>query len=414
MKICHLVQNYHPSVGGMQTVVKQLSERLVAAGHDLTVLTSINKERSAQVINGVKIIDFAIDGNFVNGFTGTKAEQERFLQALVKEYDIVTIFAAQHWVSDLALANLDKIKAKKVFVPNGFSRLHDPRYKKLYFTRMPAWLKAFDMNIFLSEQYQDCQFAINNSVVNYQVICNGADEREFASPGSVDWRRSLQIANDELLILHVGTHTGEKGHREAMEIFNKAEFNRPALLLLVANDFPNGCKDECLRLAASTANQGKRIVMVDLERPQVVEAFKAADIFLFPSNLESQGMVILEAMAAGLPFLATDVGNIKDLALQSGAGLIIPSQKCLCVRRCATTYLKIAIKKLLYQDFGPWSNNYDFTTADINSGAQLLSDLALDEQQRKKMGRLGREYWSRHATWSMITKQYEVLYKSLL
>lgn len=414
MKICHLVQNYSPSIGGMQTVVQQLSERLVAQGHDLTVLTSFNKERSGQLINGVKIIDFAIEGNFVNGFTATVAEKERFLQALGADYDIVTIFAAQHWVSDLALVNLDKIKAKKVFVPNGFSRLHDPKYKKLYFTLMPGWLKAMDMNVFLYQAYQDCQFAINHGIANYQVICNGADEREFASLGSADWRQSLQIASDELLILHVGTHTGEKGHREVIEIFNKAEFNRPAILLLVGNDFPGGCQAECSRLASIKTNSGKRIIIVDLDRTQVVEAFKSADIFLFPSNLESQGMVILEAMAAKLPFLATDVGNIKELVLSSGAGLIIPGYKCLCVKNYLVSYLKIGLKKLLYQDFGPWSDNYDFTRADTEAGAKLLSELAGDESKRKKMGQLGYDYWSRRATWTMITEQYETLYNSLL
>ena len=44
MKILHTVEFYHPSVGGMQEVVKQLSERLVRLGHNVTVATSQLKE----------------------------------------------------------------------------------------------------------------------------------------------------------------------------------------------------------------------------------------------------------------------------------------------------------------------------------------------------------------------------------
>ena len=55
MKILHTVEFYHPSIGGMQEVVKQLSERLVLLGHDVTVATTKMSERKESCINGVKI-----------------------------------------------------------------------------------------------------------------------------------------------------------------------------------------------------------------------------------------------------------------------------------------------------------------------------------------------------------------------
>ena len=60
MKIYHCVESYYPAVGGMQEVVKQLSERLVLLGHDVTVLTRFHPERNFNEFNGVKITDFKI------------------------------------------------------------------------------------------------------------------------------------------------------------------------------------------------------------------------------------------------------------------------------------------------------------------------------------------------------------------
>ena len=55
---------------------------------------------------------------------------------------------------------------------------------------------------------------------------------------------------------------------------------------------------------------------------EVVEAFFAADLFLFPSLIECSPLVLFEAAAAGTPFIATDVGNSREIAEWTGAGLI--------------------------------------------------------------------------------------------
>ena len=98
MKILHTVEFYHPSVGGMQEVVKQLSERLVRLGHDVTVSTTQLSDRRDKVINGVTVEGFAVKGKLAVGIDG---ELERYQQFLLNgEFDIVTNFAAQQWATD--------------------------------------------------------------------------------------------------------------------------------------------------------------------------------------------------------------------------------------------------------------------------------------------------------------------------
>src|SRR5687767_4036163 len=65
MKILHTVQLYHPHKGGSEEVVRQISERLVARGHDVTVATGWDPRRQSKQLNGVKIRSFKIMGNEV-------------------------------------------------------------------------------------------------------------------------------------------------------------------------------------------------------------------------------------------------------------------------------------------------------------------------------------------------------------
>lgn len=229
MRILHTVEFYPPSIGGMQEVVRQLSERLVLRGHDVTVATARIPERAASSQNGVNIREFEISGNLVNGLKGEVERYEDFL--LSSDFDIITNFAAQQWATDVMLPLLDRIDAKKVFVPTGFSRLYAREYED-YFASMKTWLKKYDVNVFLSDSYRDIDFARRNGATNVIVIPNGAGEDEFLRRYEVSIRRLLGISEKEFFMLHVGSHTGEKGHQEAIEIFKRAKIEGATFLII--------------------------------------------------------------------------------------------------------------------------------------------------------------------------------------
>src|SRR4051812_49155486 len=106
----------------MQEVVRQLSERLISIGHEVTVVTTKLSSRKVSQLNGVKIREFEISGNKVRGIKGDAESYRQFL--INSDYDVITFFAAQQWTFDAAIPILDKLKAKLVFVPTGFSGLY--------------------------------------------------------------------------------------------------------------------------------------------------------------------------------------------------------------------------------------------------------------------------------------------------
>lgn len=388
MKILHTVEFYHPSVGGMQEVVKQLSERLVRLGHEVTVATTRLAERSDTIISGVRIEEFAVKGKLATGMTGEVERYRRFV--LDSGFDVMTNFAAQQWTTDAVITDLDKIGAKKVFVPTGFSELSHPRFKG-YFSSMRGWMAQYDMNVFLSDDYRDINFARNCGVNNITVIPNGASEDEFLPEAGVDVRALLGIPRDHFLILHVGSHTGLKGHADAIRMFAKARI-RNATLLIAANDFGGGCATACkIRKAVFNAwpgrqTDGKRLLIASLSRTETIAVYKTADLFLFPSRIECSPLVLFECMASRTPFLTTDVGNAKEIIQWSGGGMLLPTGK----------------------------DAKGYARADMPNSIRMLEVVCKDQAKREQMRDAGFAAWQERFTWGRIAQEYEKLYLKLL
>jgi len=372
----------------MQEVVKQLSEYLVKRGHKVTVATSRHPNRESHLINGVMIRDFAISGNSVTGMKGDIQSYQDFL--LRSDFDIITNFAAQQWATDLMLPLLNDVRGKKVFVPTGFSALHLPEYSE-YFECMIERMKQYDMNVFLSDTYQDITFARKNGVKKITLIPNGASELEFNRQENTNIRKNWGIPANQFLILHVGSHTGSKGHAEAIEIFRRADLKNTTFVI-VGNVFSRYCYFLCkfkeLLFLINPMNQlrNKHLLIRSLTRMETVSLYKTSDLFLFPSNIECSPIVLYECMASKTPFLTADVGNAQEIVAWSGAGMILPTTK----------------------------DKSGYSHVNIAQSARMLEDLYYDTSRRAMMQDNGFKTWQEKFSWEKIAQMYEEMYGSLL
>jgi glycosyltransferase involved in cell wall biosynthesis len=383
MKILHAVEFYHPSVGGAQEAVRRLSERLAGFGHDVTVATSRLPGRT-DTLNGVRIAEFDVSGNLARGLRGEVDSYRNFVRG--GKFDVVMTYAAQQWTTDALVPLLGEAFARKVLVPCGFSGLHAPAYRE-YFESMKDWIRKFDACVFLSETYQDIEFARRAGARRLTVIPNAASEDEFTRGRSAEARTRLGIRQDEFLILCVGSHTGAKGHREAIRMFQRSGL-RKATLLIVGNRSPGGCARSCrLRAAMSRfSSRERRILVRELDRSETVAAFLAADLFLFPSNIECSPLVLFESMAAGTPFLASDVGNSAEIAAWSGGGELIATSR----------------------------DPAGYSHADVDDGAKRIAALHADPKRRRLLAERGRAAWLERFTYEKAARRYETLYRELL
>lgn len=388
MKIVHCVESYHPNVGGMQEVVKQLSERLAKLGHEVVVATRYNPDRNFSELNGVKIEAFKIVGN---PRKVESEEDQRYVDYLLNlDADVVTFFAAQQWATNLALPILGQIKAKKVSVPTGYSGLYWPEFKE-YFEDMKTQIHGYDMNVYLSHDYRDINFAREHKVTRMTVIPNGAAEDEFMAETTIDVRKELGIPKDDFLLLLVGSYTGWKGHREAIELFLRSNLKH-ATLLMIGNNYEYFKRQYVkhpglfFRMLMSKLFSSRKVIFNYFPRKFTVAAYKQANLFLFPSNVECSPIVLFECAAAKLPFISTDVGNTPEIASWTKGGLIMPTTK----------------------DEGGFSH------VNIAEGVKMLNGIYADEQKRKQMAEESFAIWKQKYSWEVITKEYEQLYLNLI
>lgn len=390
LRILHAVEFYEPSVGGAQAVVREVSERLVARGHDVTVATTALPERTEFIRNGVHVAGFSVSGNHANGIRGDIDSYQRFL--VDGDFDVMMAYAAQQWTVDAAWALYDRLPYPTVLAPCGFSGLHDPHYAR-YFQRLPRLLRRFDRLIFHSDTYQDRAFCDSQGLQDLSVtIPNAAAGEGFPPPDpgadaahAAAFRRRHGIPADGPLLLTVGTHTGMKGHACTLDAFGRLD-TAQAHLLIVGNGAPNtGCYNACHR-GVQRVTAGQRTARaLDLPRDQVLAAFRAADLFVFPSQVECSPLVLFECLAAALPFVASPAGNSAEIAQWSGAGLMV------------------------HATGGPGPLHVD--PAHL---AQAVDSLLADPPRRATMAAAGRAAFDARFDWEHAVDAYEAVYRDVI
>lgn len=421
MKFLLCAEFFHPSVGGVQEVVKQIAMGLTTRGHDVTVATTFLDSRGELEIEGVKIVGFRASGNIARGLSGEIDRYRTFV--LNGGFDTVLIYAAQQWTLDGLLEILPSIKARKVLVPCGFSGFYLPEYQQ-YFKRLSLDLMHFDALVFHARSYRDYEFATTLGLKNCILIPNGASEEEFLRPPNTSrFREKHGIAEEAFTILTVGSLNGAKGHLEVAKAVSQLNTKRAVHVVLNGNAMPHAPKRDFARLVAGLRNlslrgayqyarqlvwhglrvlglrktytqelhdlvssinrgkygSGRRASIVDLPRLELIRCYFEADLFVFASKIEYSPLVLFEAAAAGLPFLATPVGNAREIAEWTGAGQICP----------ATV------------------DAQGYSSVDPVVLATEIDRLIEDENARATMGQSGRDKWQQRFTWRSIVSDYE-------
>jgi glycosyltransferase involved in cell wall biosynthesis len=213
---------------------------------------------------------------------------------------------------------------------------------------------------------------------NISVIHSGVDLNCFkrSATKSNPKRDELGISPDSLVVGYVGWLIPIKGVTYLVEAMAEVVQRHPhSLLVLVGKGDEKG--EEEMKLREQVENLGLAYKVRFLGwRPDVNEIMGCFDIFVLPSLNEGMGRVLVEAMAVGLPIVASRVGGIPDLVKDGENGLLVPP-------------------------------------ADAGALERAISDLLSDKPKRKRMGGAGKKMCRPYSTEAMV-KQIDDLYKDLL
>jgi glycosyltransferase involved in cell wall biosynthesis len=185
-------------------------------------------------------------------------------------------------------------------------------------------------------------FAPIHVVPNYVDV--GEIARRVAGVDRRHERTMLGIAPEEIVVLHVGRFHRQKAQDVLLYAFDEARREEPRLRLVLAGD---GAEMSKARVLADDLNVEDRVLfMGDVADP--MRLYAASDVFAFPSRWEAFGIALLEAMASGLPVVATRTGGIPDLLGTEWPELVEPEQ----VTPLAVCLVKLARDPALRRELG--------------------------------------------------------------
>ena len=156
------------------------------------------------------------------------------------------------------------------------------------------------------------------------VILNGVDPAPFIRPlDRRSCRASLGLGDGETVIITVAALTSRKGQRFFLQAMADIVKKHEDVRYLVVGGGPLG---DALKAQAESLGIGCNVVFTG-ERGDVPDLLRISDIFVLPSSIvEGLPVSVIEAMAAGLPVVATKVGGVHEVVEDGMTGILVPPE----------------------------------------------------------------------------------------
>jgi glycosyltransferase involved in cell wall biosynthesis len=208
-----------------------------------------------------------------------------------------------------------------------------------------------------------------------EVVATGLDDSSFANVDGEHFRMSHDIPLTQPMLLFVGRVAHEKNIGFLLEMHVELIKNHPDALLVITGEGP---AEESIKQSIEKLGISNKVRMIGyLDRGhELIACYKAADIFVFASKSETQGLVLLEAMAQGTAVVAIAELGTKSILIE-GEGVLIAKD-------------------------------------DINDFADKVSALLSDAPKRQMIGEKGRQYAQEKWGAGVLAKKVAKFYKSTI
>lgn len=155
-----------------------------------------------------------------------------------------------------------------------------------------------------------------------EIIPSGIDIKRFSHGDASCLRQKLGISPNKRILLFVGRLTKEKNVDFLIRAFALVQQQHPQTVLVIVAQGP---EEEHLRHLIKELGLVERVFLTGrLGGQELVNCYHGADLFVFSSVTETQGLVVVEAMAAGLPTVAVDAYGVSDMVNSGIDGLLTP------------------------------------------------------------------------------------------
>jgi glycosyltransferase involved in cell wall biosynthesis len=197
---------------------------------------------------------------------------------------------------------------------------NDPQRKR----QIRTALRGAGAVIAVSQALADKAISIGADASRVHTLYNGVDGQRFMPGSRSDARVRLQLSPTARLVLYVGNLKHTKGCIDLLEAFPALLAEHPDARLVYVGDGP--CRDPLLQRCAALGLQQHVELRGAIAHAALGDWFRAADLLCLPSHNEGVPNVVLEAMACGIPIVATHVGGIPEVVPGYAGILVAPRE----------------------------------------------------------------------------------------
>jgi glycosyltransferase involved in cell wall biosynthesis len=241
----------------------------------------------------------------------------------------------------------------------------------------------------------------------------GVDAERLQPVDRLASRRLLGLPADGTLILYLGRLTDAyKADLEPLlvAVSRIAATDSNLCLLIAGGEGGQRYPEKLIPLAAQLGIESRLRWFVDFPPALKPLIYGAADVFVSPSDniQETFGLVILEAMAAGLPVVASDWSGYRDLVADGASGFLIPTAVHL------PAGLRVSAIRAACDAASAEHYVAQRTIVDVDALTARLEQLAGRPELRRRFGDEGRRRVEQMFSWAAIMPQYRALWREQL
>lgn len=332
MRVLMISDVFYPRVNGVSTSIQTFREELQKLNIESTLIAPAYDKQNKLVYDIendiVRVPSGAVLFDPEDRLLKKKYNTEILKLLEGKEYDLVHIqtpFVAHYMGMELKeRLNIPVVETYHTFFEEYFYH---------YIPFLPKGLLRYVARWFSRAQCNKLDALIVPSTAMYEklheygitaeinIIPTGVTINNPPQDCSKSFKLKHGIPLDRPVLLHVGRIAFEKNIDFLIDTFADARKLMPELILLITGEGP--AKKDLEKKAHKLGLQGSIYFVGYLDRElELLACYQAGDIFVFASRTETQGLVLLEAMAMGLPVVSTAEMGTKDILLP-GKGAIV-------------------------------------------------------------------------------------------
>lgn len=321
---------YLPHVGGVARSVDFFAQDLRALGHRVLVVAPTFPETMGPGENSEQVLRVPAVQNFNGSDFSVKIPVPFIIGQHIDDFKPDIIHSHHPFLmGDTALRIARKRELPLVFTHHTlyeqythYVPLDSEAMKKFVIELSTSYANFCDRIIAPSRSIARLiqQRGVRQSIAE---IPTGVDLEFFARGSRARYRSALDIPEDAVVIGHLGRLAPEKNLQYLAAAVAEFIARQPQAFFLVAGSGPSA---EEIRNIFEKKSLAPQLIMPGRQTGQdLSDTYRAMDLFVFASQSETQGMVLLEAMAAGKPVIALDASGVREVVHDGQNGRLLPA-----------------------------------------------------------------------------------------